>query len=132
VRIGQLAARTGLGPRTIRFYETAGVLPEPERKSSGYRDHDEAAVHRLAFVQAAQAAGLTLAQIRDIIVVRDSSGSPCGHVADLLDAHAAELDRRIAELIALRADVQRLRERADTLDPSACRTASVCQIISGQ
>jgi MerR family copper efflux transcriptional regulator len=131
VRIGQLADRTGLSTKTIRFYETAGVLPEPERQRSGYRDYDEAAVDRLAFVRAAQAAGLTLAQIRDVIGVRDSSGSPCAHVTDLLDAHAAELDRRIVELTALREQVQRLRERASTVDPAGCHPASVCQIIAG-
>lgn len=129
VRIGELATRTGLTTKTIRFYESAGVLPEPERQGSGYRDYEQDAVDRLAFVKAAQAAGLTLAQMRDVIAVRDSSGSPCGHVAELLDAQATELDRRIRELTALRAEVQRLRERARTLDPGRCPPASVCHVI---
>ena len=129
VRIGELAGRTGLTTKTIRFYESAGVLPAPLRRPSGYREYDESAVDRLAFVRAAQAAGLTLAEIRDIIAVRDSSGAPCHHVLALLDAHAADLDRRIAELSALRADVERLRRRAGTLDPAACSPAAVCQLI---
>lgn len=129
MRIGQLASRTGLTTKTIRFYESAGVLPEPQRQASGYRDYEEGAVDRLAFVKAAQAAGLTLAQVRDVIAVRDSSGAPCGHVAELLDAQAAELDRRIIELTALRGEVQRLRERARTLDPGRCSPASVCDVI---
>ncbi len=130
MRIGQLAARTGLTTKTIRFYESAGVLSAPARCPSGYRDYDEGAVDRLAFVKAAQAAGLSLAEVREIITVRASSGAPCQHVLTLLDSHAADLDRRIAELTALRADVERLRSRAGTLDPATCDPAVVCQVIS--
>lgn len=129
MRIGELSDRTGLTVKTIRFYESAGVLPEPQRLDSGYRDYGAEAVDRLAFVRAAQAAGLTLAQIRDILAVRDSDRSPCQHVADLLDAHERELDRRLRELRALRAQVRRLRERARTLDPGQCRPEAVCQVI---
>lgn len=129
MRIGEPAARSNLTVKTIRFYEKAGVLPEPERQPSGYRDYDESALARLRFVKAVQAAGLTLTEIGHVIAVRDDSGPPCQHVIELLDSHAAELDRRIAELSALRGDVRRLRERASTLDPSRCSAASVCHVI---
>ncbi len=129
MRIGELAQRAGLTTKTIRFYEQAGVLPAPQRQASGYRDYENQALARLAFVKAAQAAGLTLAEIRDVIAVRDSNGPPCRHVVELLDQHAADLDRRIDELAALRDEVRRLRNRADTLDPSRCGAAAVCQII---
>jgi MerR family copper efflux transcriptional regulator len=129
VRIGQLASKAGVTAKTIRFYEQAGVLPEPARRESGYRNYDDSAVPRLRFVKAAQAAGLTLADIRDLIAVREQTRPPCQHVVGLLDAHAGDLDRRIAELTALRADVQRLRTRADMLAPSRCSPATVCQVI---
>ena len=129
VRIGELAIRAGLTAKTIRFYEHAGVLPEPERQPSGYRDYDDSALARLRFIQAAQAAGLSLAEVRQVIVVRHLSGPPCRHVTDLLDTHAAELDRRIAELTALREEVQRLRDRADGLDPERCDDMAVCHVI---
>lgn len=129
MRIGELAARTSLTVKTIRFYEKAGVLPEPDRQPSGYREYDEPALSRLAFVKAAQAAGLTLAEIREVIAVRDSSGPPCAHVVALLDAHAVDLERRIAELTALREDVRRLQQRAATLDPGQCSATVVCQVI---
>lgn len=131
MRIGELAERSGLTAKTLRFYEQAGVLPEPGRKKSGYRDYDEDAVARLTFVKAAQAAGLTLSEIRQVIAVREQEGAPCGHVVALLDAHAAELDRRIADLTALRDQVVRLRERSKDLDPSQCRATTVCDIIRG-
>ncbi len=132
MRIGELAERSGLTAKTLRFYERAGVLPEPRREQSGYRDYREDAVARLAFVKAAQAAGLTLSEIRQVIAVREQEGAPCDHVVALLDAHATELDRRIADLTALREQVLRLRERSKDLDPSQCGAATVCNIISGR
>lgn len=129
MRIGELAARAGTTTKTLRFYEHAGLLPQPERTPAGYRDYDEAALDRLRFVKAAQAAGLTLAEIRDVIATREHSGPPCKHVTALLDAHAADLDQRIAELTALRAEVSRLRRRARGLDPSTCTAGGICQVI---
>jgi MerR family copper efflux transcriptional regulator len=129
MRIGQLAARAGTTTKTLRFYEQAGLLPEAARTPSGYRHYDESVLDTLAFVKAAQAAGLTLAEIRDVIAARDLIGPPCQHVAALLDRHAAELDERIDHLRALRTEVQRLRERARTLDPEDCGKAAVCQVI---
>jgi MerR family copper efflux transcriptional regulator len=129
MRIGDLAGRAGLTVKTLRFYETAGVLPEAARTPAGYRDYDDSALSRLRFVKGAQAAGLTLAEIRHVIAVRDSDGPPCRHVAGLLDSHAADLDRRITELTALREDITRLQDRASTLDPTACDAAEVCHVI---
>lgn len=128
MRIGDLAAQAGVTTKALRFYEQAGVLPPPDRTSSGYRDYDGAALARLRFVKAAQAAGLTLAEIREV-VVREAQGPPCGHVAALLDRHAADLDARIVDLQAARAEVRRLRDRARGLDPAACGDDAVCHVI---
>jgi len=87
MRIGELAERSGLTAKTLRSYEQAGVLPEPDRQRSGYRDYNENAASWLAFVKAAQGAGLTLSEIRQVIAVREQEGAPCGHVVALLDAH---------------------------------------------
>ncbi len=130
VRIGELARRAGTSARTLRFYEQAGLLPPPLRTPSGYRDYDDTAVARLAFVRAAQAAGLTLAEIREVVAVREAQGPPCAHVVGLLDRHADELDARIAELEATRAQVRRLRERVATLDPAGCVDADVCNVLT--
>ena len=130
MRIGELARRTGTTTKTLRFYEQARLLPEPARTPAGYREYDEPVVERLRFVQAAQAAGLTLAEIRGIIAVREDAGLPCGHVAALLETHAAELDQRIAELTALREELHRLRVRARTLDPGQCQENGVCHVFA--
>ena len=130
MRIGELAIQAGLSVKTLRFYEQAGVLPEAARTPSGYRTYDESALRRLQFVKAAQAAGLTLAEIVQVITVRDTDGPPCAHVNDLLDRHAAALDARITELAATRNEVRRLRERAAGLDPADCAADGVCHVIS--
>jgi len=131
MRIGELAERSGLTAKTLRSYEQAGVLPEPDRQRSGYRDYNENAASWLAFVKTAQGAGLTLSEIRQVIAVREQEGAPCGHVVALLDAHVVELDRRILDLTALRDQVVRLRERSKDLDPSQCSPTTVCDIIPG-
>lgn len=130
MRIGELAQHSGSTAKTLRFYEQAGVLPEPARNESGYRDYDDTALARLRFVRAAQAAGLTLAEIRQIIEIRESEGAPCAHVVGLLNRHLAELEARIAELRAIRLEVRRLRKHADSLDPAACGAAEVCHVIT--
>lgn len=112
MRIGEVAARAGVTTKALRFCEQAGVHPEPARTSSGYRDYDNGALARLRFVKAAQSAGLKLAEIVQVVVVRETQGAPCAHVVVLLDRHAAELEARIADLRATLTDVERLRTRA--------------------
>ena len=129
LRIGELAAATGVSTKTIRFYETAGVLPAPARTTSGYRQYDASAADRLAFIRAAQAAGLTLAQIRDVISARDISEAPCHHVATLLADHAAALQARLSQLSELLEHVRWLSHRATTLDPGQCLPQHVCHAI---
>ncbi|GAC1611487.1 MAG: hypoxia response transcriptional regulator [Mycobacteriales bacterium] len=129
MRIGELAAAAGVSTKALRFYEQAGVLPEPTRTGSGYRDYDDTALVRLQFVKAAQAAGLTLAEIVQVVAMRDAEGPPCAHVVSVLDRHAADLDARIRELRATQAEVQRLRKRAAGLDPSDCAAVGVCHVI---
>src|SRR5919107_2966654 len=102
MRIGQLAAETGFSVRTIRFYEQSGLLPAPQRTPGGYRAYDQDAVTRLRFVRSAQAFGLSLAEIAEVLRIRDYQGPPCSYVAELLDTHISALDSRIAELTALR------------------------------
>lgn len=130
MRIGELAQRSGLRPGALRFYEQAGVLAAPARGSGGYRDYDRSALNRLDFVRAAQNAGLSLAEIRRIIELRDEQGPPCSHVVDLLDRHLADLDERIAALKVTREQVRRLRRRAPGLDPARCDIDAVCHVLA--
>jgi DNA-binding transcriptional MerR regulator len=69
--IGQLAKSTGVGARTIRFYEAAGVLPAPSRATSGYRQYTMEAVHQLIFVRRARALGLSLRHLKTLLAAGD-------------------------------------------------------------
>jgi MerR family copper efflux transcriptional regulator len=130
MRIGELAEQADVSTKAIRYYEQIGILAPPARTSSGYRAYDEAAIGRLGFVRGAQAVGLTLGEIRQIIAFRDNGQAPCAHVTDLLRRHAADLDARIKELQQLRGELQQLAERATTLDPEQCPPERVCHIIT--
>jgi MerR family transcriptional regulator, copper efflux regulator len=127
--IGELAAATGVPTKTIRYYETIGVLDPAQRTASGYRTYDGNTAARLGFIRAAQASGLTLGEIRSIVALRDRGVTPCSHVLELLTAHAADLDRRIAELRQLRGELKRLVERGRHLDPADCDLRRVCHLI---
>jgi MerR family copper efflux transcriptional regulator len=130
MRIGELAERAGISTKAIRYYEQVGILAPPPRTASGYRSYDEAALGRLGFARAAQAVGLTLGEIRQVVAFRDDGQAPCAHVTDLLRRHAADLEARIAELQRLRGELRQLAERAATLDPEQCPPERVCHVIA--
>jgi MerR family transcriptional regulator, Zn(II)-responsive regulator of zntA len=71
MRIGDVAARAGVPAKTIRFWEDQRLLPPPDRTPAGYRDYGPAILERLAFIRQAQASGLTLTAIRQVLEVRD-------------------------------------------------------------
>ena len=128
--IGDLATRAGLSAKAIRFYEQAGLLPQPPRTPGGYRDYPPAAVDRLAFIRHAQAAGFTLADIRGVLVIRDSGQAPCQHVTVLIDEHLARVERRIAELTRARDALKGLQRRAAATDPADCGEPEICSILA--
>ena len=117
--------------RTIRFYEQSGLLPAPSRTPAGYRSYDQDAVSRLRFVRSAQALGLSLAEIADVLRIRDHQGPPCSYVAELLDTHIGTLDRRIEELTALRDELRARRPLGTAPDPARCQSDQVCYLIEG-
>ena len=129
MRIGELSEMAGVPTKTIRFYEEIGLLPPADRTPSGYRDFGEETAGRLGFIRAAQAVGLTLGEIRSVVGLRDRGETPCEHVLELIEARAEDLDRRIAELEALRSELGRLARRAKRLDPAACEPGRVCHLI---
>jgi DNA-binding transcriptional MerR regulator len=123
MRIGGLAHRVGVNPRTVRFYEGMGLLPEPARRPSGYREDD---VERLAFVKTAQRLGLSLAEIHEIIALKERGERPCAYVLSVLDRQVVDMDQRLADLATLRADLVALQAQADRLPAGGAR---YCRIV---
>ncbi|MEU6165938.1 MerR family transcriptional regulator [Streptomyces tanashiensis] len=94
MRIGELASKSALSTKTIRFYEQAGLLPAPPRTSFGYRDYPNHAVSRLSFVRDAQAAGLTLARLRRSLGRHEAPLGPrCRRGRSLTGTHPCADDR---------------------------------------
>jgi len=132
VRIGELAAQTGLSTKTIRYYEEAGLLPPPVRTSSGYRDYDEEAAKRLAFIRSGQSISLSLGEIREILALRDRGEAPCRYVTGLIEQHAEGLAERVESLVRLQQELTALAERAREALSDADVVDCYCHIIEGR
>lgn len=131
MKISEVAERAGTTAKTIRYYEQVGILPPPDRSESGYREYGDDVLERLAFIRAAQAVGLTLAQIRGVIEVRDSGTLPCSHVVALLRDKADAIEAQVAALQRMRHDVARLVAQAESFSPQECGSdQQVCGIIT--
>jgi DNA-binding transcriptional MerR regulator len=129
VKIGEIAGRSGVPAKTIRFWEDQHLLPAPARTTAGYREYDPAILERLAFIRHAQAAGLTLDAIRQVLDIRDDGRPPCAHVTGLITRRLAEVEARLAELARARDQLAALAARAIAQDPADCR--GYCSIIAG-
>ncbi len=115
MRIGDIASKANVNPKTIRYYESIGLLPEPERTPAGYRAYTESDTDRLVFIKTAQRLGLRLDEIREILALRDQGQRPCGHVRETVRRQVGEINQRIAELQELRDELVLLDARADDL-----------------
>jgi MerR family Zn(II)-responsive transcriptional regulator of zntA len=129
MRIGELAETAGTTAKTLRFYEDQGLLPPAERTPAGYREYTPETVARIDFIHRGQAAGLTLAQIRQILDIRDRGQAPCDHVRDLLDARLTDIEQQLAQLAALRDTIAELRDQAAQLEPESCSPDQVCRYL---
>jgi DNA-binding transcriptional MerR regulator len=131
MQIGEVADKVGVATSAIRFYEESGLLPEPNRTPSGYREYDPSVIDRLTFIRAGQAVGLTLAELKEVLGIRDRGETPCTHVAALIDLRIDEIDQRIKDLRRLRRDLTALAGEAAVFDPNDCPQESVCRILTG-
>ncbi|GDY34000.1 MerR family transcriptional regulator [Gandjariella thermophila] len=100
--VAQVAARSGLRPDTLRYYERIGLLPAPRRTSGDHRRYDENVVDRLLFIRGAQRLGLRLEEIRDLLAVRDTGVCACEPAETLLRRHLDEIDAEMRRLATLR------------------------------
>ena len=116
---GQLAKQSGVGVETLRFYEREGLLPEPARLASGYRQYPADAVERVQFIRRAQLIGFQLKDIKELLALRDASGDDCRDVRAKAVAKLADIDARIKDLETMRAELTRLVAECDGSRPAA-------------
>ncbi len=106
--IGQLAKQTGVGIETIRFYERKGLLPCPNRKSSGYRQFGDEALVRMQFIRRAQSVGFTLREIEALLRLRDNPAATREEVRTQVAAKIDDLDAKMREMRRMRKELQEL------------------------
>src|SRR5262245_35107394 len=97
--IGQVAREAGVGVETVRFYEREGLLDEPARRASGYRQYTRDAVARLRFIRRAKELGFTLKEIGELLALRDDPGAD---VRARAAAHLTDIEARIRDLTRMR------------------------------
>lgn len=100
--VGQLASRAGVRRDTVRYYERVGLLPVPQRTGGDHRRYGVSDVDRLLFIRGAQRLGLRLAEIRELLAVRDTGVCACEPAEGLLRRHVAEIDTEMGRLAELR------------------------------
>lgn len=123
MKIGEIAALTGLKVETVRFYEAEALIDPPSRSGANYRIYGPSHRDRLSFIKRSRDLGFTLDQVRDLLRLADNPRGSCAEVDAITAKHVAVIDRKIADLHALRGElVQRL-------DGCEGPTIAECRII---
>ena len=134
MRISELADQVGVPVSTVRYYERIGLLGDPARTLSGYRDYDDVAATRLLFVSRARKLGLSCDQVADLLPLWGGVNCRSAHdkVVRLLDEKQEEIAARIRELRAFEAQLEEVRLALDAAPPpDSCRTDLTCCVPEG-
>lgn len=113
--IHELAAQTGVPAQTIRYYESIGLVPRPQRAANNYRQYTAADAERLRFIAGARSLGVSLDDIAEILKARNKGIAPCDRVLNTLARRLDEIDRHIADLLALRDALKQLQREGKLL-----------------
>jgi Cu(I)-responsive transcriptional regulator len=111
--ISQVAERAGIGLETVRFYEKQGLVPEPPRTRSGYRQFPDDTVARLRFIQRAKVLGFSLREIQELIELRLDPSARSSDVKARAQAKIREIDGKIRDLKRMRTKLGELERACD-------------------
>ena len=106
--IGQAASQSGVSAKMVRHYESLGLLPTVQRTEAGYRQYGEAEVHTLRFIRRARTLGFSMLEIAELLKLWQNKRRASADVKRIALAHVADLERRIAEMEAMRQTLQQL------------------------
>lgn len=118
--IGVMAQRTGLSPEGIRFYETAGLLPEPARTEGGRRIYSLAQLKRLIFIRRARDLGFSLDEVRELLRLADTSPECCAEARTMAATHLSDVRKKIADLRTLERVLTQTVAQCDTSADAHC------------
>ena len=110
MNIGQAAARSGVSAKMVRHYELLGLLPKVGRTDSGYRQYGDKQVHTLRFIRRSRDLGFSMAEIADLLKLWQNRRRASADVKRIALAHAADLDRRMEEMAAMKRTLARLAD----------------------
>ncbi|MBW4617252.1 MAG: heavy metal-responsive transcriptional regulator [Desmonostoc vinosum HA7617-LM4] len=125
--IGQVTNMSGVPIRTIRYYESLGLLKSSGRTEGGFRQFSVDVLTRLSFIKRAQNLGLSLEEIRDILQVYDQGQPPCGEIKEKLAEKVSQIDDQIAQLLTLRSEIGDLL--SGWQDINSKQEDTICPII---
>ncbi len=108
LRIGEVAAQAGVNIQTLRYYERRGLLKKPDRRPSGYREYPPDAIRWVRFIKRAQELGFTLAEIEELLWLREDQSASCSDVRAAAKAKIDDVDRKLRSLSAIRRALQAL------------------------
>ncbi len=104
--IGELARATGTKVETVRYYERIGLLPAPPRTGGNYRSYGAAELARMSFIRRARDLGFSVEQVRALLGLSDDKQGDCASIDAIARTHVAEVERKLADLIALRRELK--------------------------
>jgi MerR family transcriptional regulator, copper efflux regulator len=128
--IGQLASRAGVGVETIRFYEREGLLSEPDRRPSGYRQYPFEIVRRVRFIRHAKELGFSLKEIQELLELRVDPSSTCADVRQRARAKITDIEQRVAALERMRAALEKLVRSCRGRGPT--RECPILEVLDGE
>ena len=108
MKIGEVAKLSEVGIETIRYYERQGLLAEPKRRPSGYRQYDESVVSRLQFIRRAKELGFTLAEIKELVGLWYDTETRCEHVRERAERKVEDIEAKIRSLQKMKRSLKKL------------------------
>lgn len=113
MRIGELGKATGVDVETIRYYEKAGLMDEPDRLANGYRSYGTVHLERLSFIRHCRALDISVADIARLVTIMLKPSADCGDINNLIDQQISKVRARLASMQALENQLTTLRSRCD-------------------
>jgi len=131
MKIQEFSRKIGLSAKTVRYYESIGILPPPSRASNGYREYDEKHLERGRFVAGARSLELALDEIAELLAMQDRREAPCRTMLNQIKHKADQITGQISLLRRMEKDLRKLYELGltfptDDVDGKAC----ICHLVS--
>src|SRR5687768_369530 len=130
LRTGQVAAKAGVNVQTLRYYERRGLLAEPKRRRSGYREYRPDAVQLIRFIKRAQELGFTLTEVEELLRLRSDQVSACAEVKATAEAKIEDIEQKIQHLRAMKRALGLLSASCET--EGSPRHCPILESLNGQ